>query len=482
MPARPPAARSSHAEIWSHRSAMVSSRNSFGEDPMVTLGVSVLVLQTAVFVGIAVSMFWYERSLLSPGGVVVPGYVALFLLLRPEVVAYTLAIALTTAALMRYASRFTILFGRRRFAVTMLAAMSLSIAIELIVGPFTGLDPGFQVIGFIIPGLIANEVLRQKIIPTLSTLGIVSGDDARAREPQSLRRRSPRAGRDQEGRPVHGPAPCRGVDLAGGRGLPPPLRPPECRQRFARRRDPGPREPLVRAVGESGRPRVCPADRFDLEKKSARQRGWDVRRRPEPELRVHVGRRRIRDVDERSRVSRDRPLFGTGEPGVEGMRPRAPAGPLDLVSQCGTMDPLSLVVHAIADRGRRPTQQLRRRDGGRERIPGAPGGSSDPREPGQQRRLAVCNPGRGPVHVRGRPRLQLAEREQHRSCRPQQRGAGAARIRDGPRPPELAVRHRSSHPGGLDRGRGGPRPWLRGLRPPVGGGGAGGKSLRECGG
>src|SRR5206468_12152855 len=52
--------------------------------------------------------------------------------------------------------------------------MSLSIAIELIVGPFTGLDPGFQVIGFISPGLIANEVLRQKIIPTLSTLGIVS--------------------------------------------------------------------------------------------------------------------------------------------------------------------------------------------------------------------------------------------------------------------------------------------------------------------
>src|SRR2546426_4529908 len=174
MLARHPTARRSPAETWSPRSATGSSRSSLREDPMVTLGVSVLVLQTAVFVGIAVSMFWYERSLLSPGGVVVPGYVALFLLLRPEVVAYTLAIALTTAALMRYASRFTILFGRRRFAVTMLAAMSLSIAIELIVGPFTGLDPGFQVIGFIIPGLIANEVLRQKIIPTLSTLGIVS--------------------------------------------------------------------------------------------------------------------------------------------------------------------------------------------------------------------------------------------------------------------------------------------------------------------
>src|SRR3989442_8178637 len=138
MRARHPMVRCSPAATWSLRSATVSSRSSCGENPMVTLGVSVLVLQTAVFVGIAVSMFWYERSLLSPGGVVVPGYVALFLLLRPEVVAYTLAIALTTAALMRYASRFTILFGRRRFAITMLAAMSLSIAIELIVGPFTG--------------------------------------------------------------------------------------------------------------------------------------------------------------------------------------------------------------------------------------------------------------------------------------------------------------------------------------------------------
>src|SRR2546428_12051298 len=127
MPARHPTARRSPAETWSPRSATVSSRSWGGEEPMVTLGVSVLVLQPAVFVGIAVSMFWYERSLLSPGGVVVPGYVALFLLLRPEVVAYTLAIALTTAALMRYASRVTILFVRRRFAVTMLAAMSLSI-------------------------------------------------------------------------------------------------------------------------------------------------------------------------------------------------------------------------------------------------------------------------------------------------------------------------------------------------------------------
>ena len=141
---------------------------------MLTLGVSELVLQTAIFVGIAVAMFWYEKSLLSPGGVVVPGYIALFLLLRPEIVVYTLGVALATAAIMHYAARFTVLFGRRRFAVTMLAAMSLTIGVEYFLGPFSGLDPGFRVIGFIIPGLIANEIVRQRLIPTLSTLGIVS--------------------------------------------------------------------------------------------------------------------------------------------------------------------------------------------------------------------------------------------------------------------------------------------------------------------
>ena len=109
-----------------------------------------------------------------------PGYIALFLLLRPEIVAYTLGIALGAAAIMSWASKSTILFGRRRFAVTMLVAMTLTFVVEFALGPFSGLDPGFQVIGFIIPGLIANEIVRQRLVPTLSTLGIVSAITAGA--------------------------------------------------------------------------------------------------------------------------------------------------------------------------------------------------------------------------------------------------------------------------------------------------------------
>ena len=139
------------------------------------LGLNDLVLRTAVFIGIAVSMVWYERKLLSPGGVVVPGYVAIFLLLRPMVVFYTLLLALLTSLLIGLASRYTILFGRRRFMVTMLVAMTLVFSLEFVSGLFSDLHPGFQVVGIIIPGLIANEVHRQGLLPTFSTLAVVSG-------------------------------------------------------------------------------------------------------------------------------------------------------------------------------------------------------------------------------------------------------------------------------------------------------------------
>ena len=151
---------------------------------MVFPAVNSEVLSIGVFVGIIVSMIWYERELLSPGGVVVPGYTALFLLTNPVIIVYSLLIAFLTALIIKWGSKFTILYGRRRFAVTMLAALSLTFAITplfgLLAGPFPFLFTGaysyqgFQVIGIIIPGLIANEFHRQGVVPTLSTLGIVS--------------------------------------------------------------------------------------------------------------------------------------------------------------------------------------------------------------------------------------------------------------------------------------------------------------------
>jgi gamma-polyglutamate biosynthesis protein CapC len=150
--------------------------------------VSSTILTFGVFIGIAVSMLWWEKELLSPGGVVVPGYTALFLLTNPLIIVYTLGVAVLTAVAIRTASRFSILYGRRRFAVTMLTALTLTFAVQQVFVLLNTLLPstfssfftgpvsfqGFQVVGIIIPGLIANEIHRQGLVPTLSTLAMVS--------------------------------------------------------------------------------------------------------------------------------------------------------------------------------------------------------------------------------------------------------------------------------------------------------------------
>jgi hypothetical protein len=66
----------------------------------------------------------------------------------------------------------------------MLLALSLSLVSNVLFGllatpfPFLFTGPysyqGFQVIGIIIPGLIANELHRQGVVSTLATLGVVS--------------------------------------------------------------------------------------------------------------------------------------------------------------------------------------------------------------------------------------------------------------------------------------------------------------------
>jgi poly-gamma-glutamate biosynthesis protein PgsC/CapC len=130
-------------------------------------------LVESIALGLLLGFFLYERLGLSAGGLVVPGYVALFLH-RPALLAATLAVSLAAWALVHLAARWLIIFGRRRFLLTLLTGFALQYLLEWATGqpPWSG--PGLDVIGFIIPGLIANEMERQRILPTLSALAILS--------------------------------------------------------------------------------------------------------------------------------------------------------------------------------------------------------------------------------------------------------------------------------------------------------------------
>ena len=148
------------------------------------------LLSLSIGLGLVVSLLFSELFGLAAGGLVVPGYIALYLT-RPIDVAATLAAALLTFFLVRIASTFAVVYGRRRTALMILVGYAtgallngaLASAFEVAAAPATPLPDhalglaaaGREVmeagvIGYIVPGLIAIWLDRQGVVPTLAAL------------------------------------------------------------------------------------------------------------------------------------------------------------------------------------------------------------------------------------------------------------------------------------------------------------------------
>src|SRR5690554_6265421 len=129
------------------------------------------MVEAAVGLGVLVSLIFTELLGASAGGIVVPGYIALYLD-RPVQIITTLLVALATWMIIRIISNFTILYGKRR--------MALSILVGFIIGWLvSGMDlniMNFNVdsIGYIIPGLIANWLERQGLVKTITTMVVAA--------------------------------------------------------------------------------------------------------------------------------------------------------------------------------------------------------------------------------------------------------------------------------------------------------------------
>lgn len=134
------------------------------------------VLTVAIGIGLAVSLLFSELFGLASGGMVVPGYVALYMD-RPVDILLTLATAVVTYFIVHLMSTFIIIYGRRRTTLMILVAYIVRLLIELApvsmlsrIEPLNVGEPAFEVIGYIIPGLIAIWIDRQGIVETLSAL------------------------------------------------------------------------------------------------------------------------------------------------------------------------------------------------------------------------------------------------------------------------------------------------------------------------
>lgn len=131
--------------------------------------------EVTMAVGILLSLAFHEVVGISPGGIVAPAYLAVFLD-QPTRVAGTLAVSLITHAVMRLLALGLLLYGRRKASLTLAVGLALRWAWEAIItgpaGDATG--AGLVAIGFIVPGLIAVEMERQGVARTWTGLLIVA--------------------------------------------------------------------------------------------------------------------------------------------------------------------------------------------------------------------------------------------------------------------------------------------------------------------
>jgi len=119
-------------------------------------------------IGLVLSLAMSEFLGVAPGGIIVPGYLALGLH-DPLAVLLTFAVAGVTFFIVRALTTVSILYGRRRTVLMLLIGFLLGSLIRTQVPAGTTLGPfPVDVVGYIVPGLIAIWMDRQGTVVTLS--------------------------------------------------------------------------------------------------------------------------------------------------------------------------------------------------------------------------------------------------------------------------------------------------------------------------
>jgi poly-gamma-glutamate biosynthesis protein PgsC/CapC len=127
------------------------------------------LLPLSIGIGLAVSLLFTEMFGVAPGGMIVPGYLALHLT-RPIDLGLTLGAGLITFLAVRAISSFVILYGRRRTVLMILIGFVVGMLARWATAGLSFEGSELEVVGFIIPGLIAIWLDRQGVVETLAAM------------------------------------------------------------------------------------------------------------------------------------------------------------------------------------------------------------------------------------------------------------------------------------------------------------------------
>ncbi|MGL5054090.1 MAG: poly-gamma-glutamate biosynthesis protein PgsC [Fusobacteriaceae bacterium] len=124
--------------------------------------------ETIIVLGVILSIAFYEIYEMSPGGMIVPGYFALFSNDYKRMI-ITVLVSLAVLGIGKLLEKYIILYGRRKFAIYVILTFILKIFIREL-----DVTVGGDVIGILIPAILAQDIDKNSIGKTLPALIILT--------------------------------------------------------------------------------------------------------------------------------------------------------------------------------------------------------------------------------------------------------------------------------------------------------------------
>ena len=132
------------------------------------------MLHIAIGISIILGFLSVEFLGVFTGGLVSAGYLA-FYMDQPWRLVSTLVLAVVIYLITMGLQKIIIIYGRRRFMVTVLLSLIGTWLLEKgLYGNLGSLELDIRVVGFIIPGLIANDMFKQGILRTLLGVSVLA--------------------------------------------------------------------------------------------------------------------------------------------------------------------------------------------------------------------------------------------------------------------------------------------------------------------
>ncbi len=126
-----------------------------------------------ILLGLILAIIFTEITEISPGGFIVPAYFALYID-DPLRIIFTIIVSVVSVFIVKFVGRYTIIYGRRKFAVYIVVGVFLKFLLNFFyLGGALTFSSFSLTVGYLVPGILGKDIEKQGIVKTIIALFIV---------------------------------------------------------------------------------------------------------------------------------------------------------------------------------------------------------------------------------------------------------------------------------------------------------------------